>query len=87
LSSIREQVHDDGTTRDGLVNIEQVLALDPAILLSLIPRRTVLSDANDDIETVVAQVQTLTMALRAVTDQSQCIILEVFLRRVSSEPV
>ena len=37
LSSIGKKVHDNGTLLDGLVDVEQVLARDPAILLSLLP--------------------------------------------------
>jgi hypothetical protein len=37
LGSIGKKVHDDGTLLDGLVDVEQVLARDPAILLSLLP--------------------------------------------------
>ena len=37
LGSIGKQVHDDGTLLDGLINVEQVLAGDPAILLGLLP--------------------------------------------------
>lgn len=37
LSSITEQVHDDGTLGDGLIDIEEVLSWDPAILLGVLP--------------------------------------------------
>ena len=37
LGSIGQQIHDDGTLLDGLINVEQVLAGHPAILLSLLP--------------------------------------------------
>lgn len=37
LGSIGEEVHDDGTLGDGLIDIEEVLAWDPAILLSILP--------------------------------------------------
>jgi hypothetical protein len=37
LGSIGEEVHDDGTTGDGLIDLEEVLALNPSILLSLLP--------------------------------------------------
>lgn len=37
LSGIRQQVHDDGTAIDGLVDVEEGLSRDPAILLSLLP--------------------------------------------------
>jgi len=37
LSSITEQVHDDCTLGDGLINLEKVLAWHPTILLSILP--------------------------------------------------
>jgi len=37
LGSITEQVHDDGTTGDGLIDLEEGLAWYPAILLSILP--------------------------------------------------
>jgi hypothetical protein len=37
LGGIGKKVHDDGTLADGLVNVEEVLALNPAILLGLLP--------------------------------------------------
>lgn len=77
LGSIGEKVHDDGTTRDGLVNVEQVLASNPAILLSILPGLSVLSDTNDDVEAVVTEVKTLTVALRAVANEGQSVVLEV----------
>lgn len=77
LGSIGEKVHDDGTTRDGLVNVEQVLASNPAILLSILPGLSVLSDTNDDVEAVVTEVKTLAVALRAVANEGQGVVLEV----------
>ena len=79
LSSVGEQVHDDSTLLDGGVNIEQVLAGDPAILDGLLPRSTILPDTNNDIETLVTQVQTLAVTLRAITDQSKGVVLEELL--------
>lgn len=77
LGSIGEKVHDDGTTRDGLVNVEQVLASNPAILLSILPGLSVLSDTNDDVEAVVTEVKTLAVALRAIANEGQSVVLEV----------
>jgi hypothetical protein len=79
LRSIREQVHDNGTSRDGLIDIEEVCAGNPAILNSFLPRSAVLSDANDDIETIVAEIEALTVALGAITDESEGVVLEVVL--------
>lgn len=69
LGSITEQVHDDGAFGDGLIDLEQVLAGNPAILYCFLPRGTVLSDTNDDIEAVVTEVETLTVALGAIANQ------------------
>jgi hypothetical protein len=79
LCSIREQIHDDGTLADGLVHLEQVCAWDPAVLLCLLPRLPVLSYTDDDVETIVAEIETLTVTLRAIADQSERVVLEVFL--------
>jgi hypothetical protein len=80
LGGIREQIHDDGTLADSLVHLEQVCARDPAILLCILPRLPVLSYTDDDVETVVAEVKTLTMTLRAIADQCERVVLEIFLR-------
>ena len=37
LSGVTEQVHDDSTLGDSLIDLEQVLARDPAILLCFFP--------------------------------------------------
>jgi hypothetical protein len=37
LGSVGEQVHDNGGLANSLVDVEQVLAGDPAVLLSLLP--------------------------------------------------
>jgi hypothetical protein len=79
LSSIREQVHDDSTLSDSLINFEEGLSRDPAILLSILPRLTVLSNTNHNIETLVAHVQRLSMTLRTVSNDCHCVILEVIL--------
>jgi hypothetical protein len=80
LSGIGEQVHDDGTAGNGLIDVEEILSGDPAVLLGVLPGLAVLSDTNDDIEAVVAEVQTLAMALRAVANEGQGIVLEVLLQ-------
>lgn len=79
LGGIGEQVHDDGTLLNGGVDIEQVLAGDPAILNGLLPRSTILTDTDNDVQTVVTQVQTLTVTLGTVTDEGQSVVLEVLL--------
>jgi hypothetical protein len=37
LSSITEQIHNDRASRNSFINIEQVFAWDPAVLLGLFP--------------------------------------------------
>jgi hypothetical protein len=83
LSSIRKQVHDDSTLANGLVHLEQVCSRDPAVLHSFLPRRAVLSHTDDDIEAVIAEIETLTVTLRAITDQSEGVILKIFLSNLS----
>lgn len=68
LSGIAEQVHDYRAFGDCLVNLEQIRAWDPAILLSLFPRATVFPHADDYIEAIVSQVETLAVSLGAVTN-------------------
>lgn len=58
----------------------------PTILNGLSPALTVLTDTNDDIETVVTSVQALTMALRAVANESERVVLKVILK-LSQRPV
>lgn len=79
LSGITEQVHDDGSLGDGLINLEEGLAWHPAVLLSVLPRLTVLSDTDDDVETLITHVQGLGVSLRTVSNDGHCVILEVFL--------
>lgn len=79
LRSITKQIHDDGALLDGLVDVKQVLAWHPAILLRLLPASTVFSHANNDIEAVVTEVQALTMTLRSVSNERKGVVLEVVL--------
>ena len=79
LSGIAEKVHDDGTARDGLVDLEEVLAGNPAILDGVLPGLSILADTNDDIETVVTEVEALAVTLRTVADEGEGIVLEVVL--------
>jgi hypothetical protein len=80
LGGITEEVHDDGTPGDGLVNVEQVLASNPAILLGILPRLAVLPHANNHIKAVVTEVKTLTVTLRAVANKGEGVVLEVVLQ-------
>ena len=79
LGGVTEQVHDDGTLLDGLVNLEKVDAGLPAILDGLLPAGAVFSDTNDDVEAVVAEVEALAVTLGAVADEGEGVVLEVLL--------
>lgn len=79
LGGVTEQVHDDGALGDGLVDLEQVLAGDPAILYGVLPRLSVLAHADDDVQAVVTEVEALAVALGTVADQSEGVVLEVVL--------
>lgn len=79
LGSIAKQVHDDGALGDGLVDLEQVLAGNPAVLDGILPRLSVFPYANDDVQAVVTEVEALAVTLGAVADQSEGVVLEVVL--------
>jgi len=79
LGRITEQVHDDGPLGDGLVHLEEVLSRHPPILDGVFPRLAVFAHADDDIETVVAEVEALSVALRAVANKGKSVVLEVIL--------
>ena len=80
LSGIRQEVHDNGTSLDSLGDVEQGLALDPSVLLGLLPGSTALSDTDNDVETVVTGVERLTVTLGSVTDHGKGVVLEVAAR-------
>ena len=86
LSSIGQQVHDVVTLLDGIFDGEQVLAWDPTVFDGSLPRGTVLTDTDDDVQTVVSQVQTLAVTLGTVTDQGESVVLEV-VQQLLSWPV
>lgn len=77
LGGIAQQVHDDRSSTDGLLDGEQGLSLDPTVLLGLFPRFTALSDTDDDLQAVVTGVEGLAVALGTVTDHGEGVILEV----------
>lgn len=43
LGCVREEVHDDSSLADSLINPEKVLSWDPAVLDGFFPRITILS--------------------------------------------
>lgn len=81
LSSVAEQVHDNCALVDGLINLKEIGAGYPSVLYSLFPAWAILSHANDDVQTVVAKIETLAVALRTVADQCKSVVLEEFLQR------
>lgn len=80
LRCITQKVHDDGALANRGVYIEQVRARHPSILHSFLPAGSIFPHTDDDVQAIVAKVQPLTVALRAVADQCKRIILEVFLQ-------
>lgn len=102
LGGVGKEVHDDGTSADGLLDGEEGLSRNPSVLLRLLPaaknrcgttnqslenrqmsverrnvRLSTLSDTDDDLDTLVSSVETLTVTLRTVTDHGKGVILEV----------
>lgn len=51
----------------------------PSVFLGLLPALAALPDTDDDIEAVVAGVQALSVALGAVANKGQRVVLEVVL--------
>lgn len=82
MSSITEQIHDNCALSDGLVNVEEICAWYPSILLSFFPGSAILSDTDDHVQAIVTQIETLTVTLRAVTDEGESVVLEIFLFRI-----
>lgn len=75
LGSIGEQVHDDGTTLAGLVDLKEVLSGDPSLGNGLVPGGT-LAGSNDDVKLVVAEVEGLATTHGAVTEDGEGVVLE-----------
>ncbi len=82
MSSITEQVHDNAAFGDSFVHLEQVGAWNPTILYCLFPRCAILSHTNYDVETIIAEIQTLPVTLGAVADKSKGVVFEVVLNKV-----
>lgn len=79
LGSIAQQVHDDCALLNSFVDLEQVGPWDPAILLGFLPRGTVLSYTDNDVQAVIPEVKTLAVALGAITDEGEGVILKVLM--------
>ena len=84
LSRVTEQIHDNCALLDGFVDFEQVLARHPAVLLRFFPAGTVFPHTDNHVQTVVAQIQTLSVALGAVADESEGVVFEVVLAKLSA---
>lgn len=79
LRGVGEEVHDDRAAVNGLLDREECLSRDPAVLNRLPPALAVLADTDNDVETVVPRIEALAMPLRAVADESEGVVLEVIL--------
>ena len=77
LGRVGNQELDDGALLAGLLDFEEVHARDPAVGDGLVIRLA-LALADDDIESVVFQVQGLSGALDAVADDGDGFVLQDF---------
>lgn len=68
LCSVAEQIHEDTSLCSRFFNCEQILAGNPAVCHSFLPRLTVFADTNNDIHTIVTQIETLSVALTSVPE-------------------
>ena len=81
MRCVAKQVHDHGALGDSFVNIEKIGSWYPAIIFGFFPGRAVLPHANDDIQAIVTKIEALPVSLRPVTDERECVVLEVLLQR------
>ena len=79
LGGVTEKVHDDGSLLHSLVDLEEVDTGLPAVLDGLLPRSAVFPDTDNDVQAVVAEVETLAVTLGAVADEGHGVVLEVLL--------
>jgi hypothetical protein len=49
----------------------------PAVLEGLLPALAVLTHADDDVEAIVTRIQALSVALGAIADEGESVVLEV----------
>ena len=91
LGGVTEEVHDNGSLLDSLVDLEEVYAGLPAVLDGLLPGSTIFPDTDNDVQAVVAEVEALAVTLGAVADEGEGVVLEVLLEggqsRIFSEPL
>lgn len=79
LGSITQKVHHNRALGYSLIDLKEVGPGNPSIILSLFPRSAIFSDSNDDIQSVITKIEPLAMALRSVTNECKCVVLEVIL--------
>ncbi len=77
LAGVGEEVLDDRAARGRLSDLEEVLALDPAVRDRLVPRAAT-PLADDHVEAVVLEVERLPRALDAVADHGDRLVRETF---------
>lgn len=90
----REKIHDNCSLFNGFFDFKEILAWHPTIFLRLFPRCSILANTNNDIQTIIPCIQTLSMStsaisctsipLRSISDKRKCIVLEIFLLSISS---
>ncbi len=78
LPGVGEQILDDRGALGGLFDFEERFARHPAVGDGLVPAFRALALADDDVESVVAQVQRLAGALHAVADDGDGFVFEDF---------
>ena len=62
-----------------MVGERDVAGTHPTIFQRLFPTLAVLANADDDVQAIVARVEALSVALRAIADEGKRIIFEVVL--------
>ena len=77
LSCIREEHTDDGTLFCGLFDREECFARHPSVSHGLVIGFT-LTLSHDNVESVVAQVTSLTRSLNTITDNSYSFVFQYF---------
>jgi hypothetical protein len=75
LESIRKQVHDNGGLLGSLQDGEQVLSGNPSFINSLLVGLT-LTLTDDNVDTVITEVKSLSTTLRTVSEDGNGVILE-----------
>src|SRR6202011_977292 len=74
-----EEIHDNCPLFNGFFNVKEILSWNPSIFLGLFPGRSILTNPNNDIQSIIPGIQSLSMTLRSVSNKRKRIILEIFL--------